>query len=123
MHEFSIDRHNNKGLLLIIVQILDSFESQDTQEIVRQPKSHPKDATTAQEVQTINEHTIEINELESMDRDVPPSLLEVDRKQSITEETRENKTSLIEQIALDRKSPPTFIPEVIYSIRIEHIIY
>ena len=105
------------------MQILDSFESQDTQEIVRQPKSHPKDTTTAEEVQTSNEHTIEINELQSMDRDVPLSLLEVDRKQSIPEETRENKTSLIEQIALDRKSPPTFIPEVIYSIRIEHIIY
>ena len=106
-----------------MVQIPDSFESKDTQEIVRQPKLHPKDTTTAQEVQTINERAIEINELQSMDRDVPLSTQALDRKQSLVEETRENKASLIEQIPLERSSPPTFIPEVIYSIRIELIIY
>ena len=106
-----------------MVQIPDSFESKDTQEIVRQPKLHPKDTTTAQEVQTTNEHTIEINELQSIDRDVQLNTLEVDRKQSVAEETHENKASIIEQMSLERSSPPTFIPEVIYSIRIELIIY
>ena len=108
--------------LLTIVQILDSIDPKDTQEIIRQLKLHPKDTTTAQEAQTINERAIEINELQSMDRDVPLSTQALDRKQSLVEETRENKASLIEQIPLERSSPPTFIPEVIYSIRVEHII-
>ena len=109
--------------LLTIVQILDSFELKEKQEIVRQPKLHPKDTTTIQEVQTIDEHTNEINELQSMDRHAPLSTLEMDRKQSLAEETQENKVSFIEQRSLDRSSTPTFIPEVIYSIRIENMTF
>ena len=109
--------------LLTIVQILDSFELKEKQEIVRQPKLHPKDTTTIQEVQTIDEHTNEINELQSMDRHAPLSTLEMDRKQSLAEETQENKVSFIEKISFDRSSAPPSIPEVIYSIRIENIIF
>ena len=48
-----------------------------------------------------------------MEAHAPLTTLEKDRKQSVAEEKNDQNLFLVEQISLDRSSPPSFIPEVI----------
>ena len=48
-----------------------------------------------------------------MEAHAPLTTLEKDRKQSVAEEKNDQNVFLVEQISLDRSSPPSFIPEVI----------
>ena len=48
-----------------------------------------------------------------MEAHAPLTTLEKDRKQSVAEEKNDQNVFLVEQISLERSSPPSFIPEVI----------
>ena len=60
-----------------------------------------------------HQESIEINDQTPMETHALLTTLEKDRKQSVAEEKNEQNVFLVEQISLERKSPPSFIPEVI----------
>ena len=61
-----------------------------------------------------HQESIEIYDQTPMEAHVPLTILENDRKQSVAEKNKNDQNVfLVEQISLERSSPPSFIPEVI----------
>ena len=60
-----------------------------------------------------HQESIEINDQRPMEAHTSLTTLEKDRKQSVAEEKNDQNVFLVEQISLERSSPPSFIPEVI----------